>query len=121
MSGYFTIDSGESISVEEYGDVSANSADGGPTVVALHGLGGGGYFFAGIGRSSTSPGRVICPDMPGSGLSRRGARAVSFDRFVDEVVRLIERKTSGRVALLGHSMGTIVALKVYDRIPDRIR
>ena len=121
MSDYFTIDNGDALFFEEYGDVSVNSADGGLTVVALHGLGGGGYFFAGIGRSSAFPGRVICPDMPGSGFSRRAERAVSLDRFADGVVELIERKTSGRVALLGHSMGTIVALKIYHRIPDRIR
>ena len=120
MGDYFTIDNGESLFVDEYGDVSVDSADGRVTVVALHGLGGGGYFFAGIGRSSASRVRAICPDMPGSGFSRRGERAVSFDRFADRVVQLIERKTAGRVALLGHSMGTIVALKVYARIPDRI-
>jgi pimeloyl-ACP methyl ester carboxylesterase len=121
MSGYFTTENGDSLYFEEYGDVSANpDVGGGATVVGLHGLGGGGYFFAGVGRSLGSSGRMICPDMPGSGLSRRGEPAVSFDRFVDAVVQLIERKTVGRVVLLGHSMGTIVALKVYARIPDRI-
>ena len=120
MGDYFTIDNGESLFLDEYGDASVDSADEGVTVVALHGLGGGGYFFAGIGRSSASRVRVICPDMPGSGFSRRGERAVSFDRFADGVVQLIERKAAGRVALLGHSMGAIVALKVYARIPDRI-
>lgn len=121
MSDYFTTENGESLYVEEYGDGSADSRDGsGPTVVALHGLGGGGYFFAGTGRSLGSSGRLICPDMPGSGLSQRGERAVSFDRFVDAVVQLIASKTAARVALLGHSMGTIIALKVYARIPDRV-
>lgn len=121
MSNYLTTENGESLYVEEYGDVSTDSGDGGgPTVVGLHGLGGGGYFFAGIGRSWASRGRVVCPDMPGSGLSRRGERAISFDRFADAVVELIARKATGRVVLLGHSMGTIVALKVYARVPDRI-
>jgi pimeloyl-ACP methyl ester carboxylesterase len=121
MSDSFTLENGESLYLEEYGDVSANPADrGGLTVVGLHGLGGGGYFFAGVGRSWSPPGRMICPDLPGSGFSRRGEWAISFDRFADGVVQLIARKTAGRVALLGHSMGTIVALKVYARIPDRI-
>ena len=119
MSEFFTLDNGESLFLDEYGDVSSSSADA-LKLVALHGLGGGGYFFAGIGRSLACCGRVICPDMPGSGFSRRGERAISFDRFADAIVQLIGRKTTGRVALLGHSMGTIVALKVYDRIPDRI-
>jgi len=120
MSEFFTLDNGDCVFFDEYGGIPANSADGNLTLVALHGLGGGGYFFAGIGRSLASRGRVICLDMPGSGFSRRGDQAVSFDHFADAVVQLIERNTSGRVALMGHSMGTIVALKVYARIPNRI-
>jgi pimeloyl-ACP methyl ester carboxylesterase len=120
MSDFFSLDDGESLYIDDYGATSPTSADGPLTLVALHGLGGGGYFFAGIGQSAASRGRVICPDMPGSGFSRRGRRAVSFDWFVDAVVQLIERKTAGRIAVMGHSMGTIVALKAYARIPDRI-
>lgn len=115
MSEYFTLDNGESLYLEEYCEGSADQ-----TVVALHGLGGGGYFFAGMGRSLSPRALVICPDMPGSGFSRRGDQAISFDRFADVIVQLIERKTVGRITLMGHSMGTIVALMVYGRIPDRI-
>jgi len=122
MSEYITLDNGETVFFDDYRDASASSPGAGQALVALHGLGGGGYFFAGIGRELGSRGgRVLCPDMPGSGFSRRGDREVSFERFADVVVQLIERKAVGRVTLLGHSMGTIVALKVLDRIPDRIR
>jgi 3-oxoadipate enol-lactonase len=117
MSDYLTLDNGETVFLEEHGAASPGSP---LTFVALHGLGGGGYFFAGIGRSLASRVRVFILDMPGSGFSRRGERPISFDRFADVVVQLIERKTSGPVALLGHSMGTITALKVCARIPDRI-
>jgi pimeloyl-ACP methyl ester carboxylesterase len=120
MSDIFTLDNGEPVFLDEYGALSPGSPDLPLTLVALHGLGGGGYFFAGIGRSLASRGRFVSPDMPGSGLSPRGERPISFDRFADTVVQLIERKTSGPVALMGHSMGTITALKVYVRIPDRI-
>jgi len=115
MSEYVTLDNGESIYVEEYGDVS------GETIIALHGLGGGGYFFSGLSKSLTSSSRVICPDMPGSGLSKRGERSISFDGVADAVVQPIQRKTVGQITLIGHSMGTITALKVYSRIPNRIR
>jgi len=120
MSNYFTLDNGEAVFLEEHVANSPGSPNCPLTLVALHGLGGGGYFFAGIGRSLASRVRVFSPDMPGSGFSRRGERPISFDRFADIVVQLIERKTSGPVALMGHSMGTITALKVYARIPDRI-
>ena len=119
MSEFFTLDNCDEVHLDEYGLVASDSGDQ-LTLIALHGLGGGGYFFAGMGRSLTSRCRVICPDMPGSGFSRRGERPISFDRFADLVVQLIQRKATGRVALMGHSMGMIVALKTYSRIPDRI-
>ena len=123
MSDYFTLDAGDRVYVDERGGAANDNRR--PVMVALHGLGGGGYFFAGIAHSLAAAGRhVLCPDMPGSGLSPRGERAVTFDRFADAVVELIERRAAaagGPVALMGHSMGTIVALHVYARIPDRIR
>jgi 3-oxoadipate enol-lactonase len=117
MSDYYSLDNGEAVFLEEYGAPSPSSP---LTLVALHGLGGGGYFFAGTARALAPRARILSPDMPGSGFSRRGERPISFDRFADVVCQLIERRTSGPVALMGHSMGTITALKVYPRIPDRI-
>lgn len=115
MSEFVTLDNGDRLYLDEYGGGA------GTALVALHGLGGGGYFFAGVGHALAARGwRVLCPDLPGSGFSPRGDRPITFDRFADAVVRLIERKTTGPVTLMGHSMGTIVALKVYTRIPDRI-
>src|SRR2546423_9076237 len=120
MSEFFPLDNSEHLYLDEYGAADPHSTDHGPTIVALHGLGGGGYFFAGIGGSQAVRGRVLSPDMPGSGFSPRGDRPITFDRFADAVVQLIERKTTGPIALMGHSMGTIIALKVYARIPARI-
>ena len=96
MSDFFTLDNGEALFLDEYNNVSPNSTDRPVTLIALHGLGGGRYFFAGIARSLVLHGPVVCPDMPGSGVSRRGKRPISFDLFADAVVQLIERKTSGR-------------------------
>jgi pimeloyl-ACP methyl ester carboxylesterase len=130
MSEFFTLDNGEVLYLDTFGAVEPGAVEPGAvepgaidrrlTLVALHGLGGGGYFFAGTARLLAPRGRALCPDLPGSGLSRRGDRPISFDRFTDAVVQLIERKTDSPVALMGHSMGTIIALKVYARIPHRV-
>src|SRR3954451_524644 len=127
MSEFFTLDNGDRMYVDECGGgaaVDPDITDRRPGLVALHGLGGGGYFFAGVARSQAARGRrVICPDLPGSGLSPRGDRPVTLDRRADAAVELIERQAAaagGPVALMGHSMGTIVALKVYARIPARV-
>jgi pimeloyl-ACP methyl ester carboxylesterase len=119
MSDFLTLDDCDALYVEEYG--AAPGGAGPPrTLIALHGLGGGAYFFAAMGRSLASHGRSLCPDLPGSGFSRRGDQPITFERFTNVVVQLIDRKTTAPIALMGHSMGTIIALKVYARIPDRI-
>jgi len=115
MSEFFALNNGDSLHFDEYGASRHRT-----TLVALHGLGGGGYFFAGVGHSLASGIRSVFPDLPGSGFSRRGDRPISFDRFTDAVVELIERKIDSPIALMGHSMGTIIALKIYARVPDRI-
>ena len=108
MSGFLTLNNRGRLFLDE----SGQSAD--RVLVCLHGLGGGGYFFSGLA-PSLNGWRVLSPDMPGSGFSPRGDQAISFDRFADVVVELIERKTIGSVALLGHSMGAITALKAKPR------
>src|SRR3954451_12604710 len=128
MSEFFTLDNGDRMYVDECGGgaaVDPDITDRRPGLVALHGLGGGGYFFAGVGRSQAARGRrVICPDLPGSGLSSRGDRPVTVDRCADAGFELIELQpapASGEpITLMGHSMGTIIALNVYARIPARI-
>lgn len=100
--------------VEEYG------AGRPVTMIALHGLGGGGYFFAGLAHSLASQVHSLCPDLAGSGYSPRGGQPITFERFTNTIVQLIERQTARKVVLLGHSMGTIIALKVYARLPDRV-
>lgn len=114
MSELFTLDNGEHLYLDEFGPPGRDST----TLVALHGLGGAGYLFAGVGQSLSI--RNLGPDLPGSGLSPRPKQPIAFDYFTDAIVQLIQRKTTGRIALLGHSMGAIIALKVYAAIPDRI-
>src|SRR5437868_6793834 len=116
MGEFLTLNNGDRLHLDEYGPTQAPSV-----LVCTHGLGGGGYFFSGLGKALSGNRRVICPDMPGSGFSPRGDQALSFERFADVVVQTIESRfpktaSEGTVALLGHSMGAIVALKVYARI-----
>jgi 3-oxoadipate enol-lactonase len=98
-----------------------------PTLLCLHGLGGGTHFFGALGASLARAGqsRVIAIDQPGSGLSPLTG-AFSFDAVVDAIVWIAEPLKLARGAhggtqplyLLGHSMGTILALEVIRRVPD---
>ena len=95
-------------------------AGAGPCVLALHGLGGGAYFFRGLARRLQASYRVLSVDLPGTGRSAAEGPP-SIDTWVDRLGRLIDEQRAAPVVLLGHSMGTIVALHAYAAWPDRIR
>jgi 3-oxoadipate enol-lactonase len=125
-----------------------------PTLLCLHGLGGGSHFFSALGPAlaRTHGWRTLAIDFPGSGLSpfpaalsvsaaasaRRsasdsaaadvaGPNAPSrpaapspdlFALFADLVADLVRREGLTKPYLLGHSMGTIVALDAIRQAPD---
>jgi pimeloyl-ACP methyl ester carboxylesterase len=82
-------------------------------VVLLHGVGGGresfGNALSGTGRALGAAGfHAVAPDLPGYGAS---ATIEPYDMrgLAQAVGRLIERLPERRVALVGHSMGGMVA------------
>ena len=95
-------------------------AGAGPCVLALHGLGGGAYFFRGLARRLQPSYRVLSVDLPGTGRSAAEGPP-SIDAWVDRLGRLVDEQGVAPVVLLGHSMGTIVALHAYAAWPDRIK
>ncbi len=108
--GYVTLPQGD-VYVEEHGE--------GRTLLCVHGLGGGGHFFSLLGPALGHHCRVVALDLPGSGLSPAGEQ-FSFDAAADIVVALARRKGWTQIGLVGHSMGTIVALEVVRRAPDLV-
>lgn len=88
----------------------------GPSVLCLHGLGGGDYFFAGLADALQDAYRTVAVDLPGCGFSPPNASGFSFDDCADVVEELIQQQLGERPAILGHSMGTIVALKLAARL-----
>jgi 3-oxoadipate enol-lactonase len=90
-----------------------------PVLLCLHGLGGGTHFFGALGVALAGHCRTVAVDQPGSGLSRP-LLSFSFDTVADLVVGLArtEPVRGAAVCLLGHSMGTILALETIRRSPD---
>jgi 3-oxoadipate enol-lactonase len=111
---------------------------GATTLLALHGLGGGTHFFGALGVHLASLCRSVAFDLPGSGLSPplcaadaldaahrappdvAAAPAFSIDAVADLAVSVARSSYArGRALyLLGHSMGTIIALEAIRRAPD---
>jgi 3-oxoadipate enol-lactonase len=93
---------------------------GGPTVLMLHGVGGGHLSFAPQVETLASSGyRAVAWDMPGYGRSAP-IEPYTFKGLAASCVRLIESLKCDSVALVGHSMGGMVAQEVVARRPDLV-
>jgi 3-oxoadipate enol-lactonase len=108
----FTTRRGSVIHVEEAGA--------GRPVLAIHGLGGGAYFFQGLATHMRDRHRVLAVDLPGTGLSS-AAGPISLESWVADLGDLVETHIGEPVAIVGHSMGTIIALKAWAAWASRIR
>lgn len=92
----------------------------GPPVLALHGLGGGAWFFGGFASRLRSRHRVMTVDLPGTGRSPAPPAGRSIEAWVRALGELVRTRAGGPVAIVGHSMGTIVALKAWEAWPALI-
>lgn len=96
----------------------------GPTVVMLHGIGGGHRAFAPQVETLAHAGyRAVAWNMPGYGNSAP-IESYNFKGLAQSCISLIEAlmasKGGGPVILLGHSMGGMVAQEVIARRPDLV-
>jgi pimeloyl-ACP methyl ester carboxylesterase len=93
---------------------------GGPTVLMLHGIGGGHLAFAPQVETLASQGyRAVAWDMPGYGHSAP-IEPYTFKGLAESCIRLIEVLNVDNVTLVGHSMGGMVAQEVMVRRPDLV-
>jgi pimeloyl-ACP methyl ester carboxylesterase len=93
---------------------------GGPTVLMLHGIGGGHLAFAPQVETLASSGyRAIAWDMPGYGHSAP-IEPYTFKGLAESCIQLIEALKCDSVALVGHSMGGMVAQEVVARRPQLV-
>ncbi|MEO6096608.1 MAG: alpha/beta hydrolase [Fibrobacteria bacterium] len=96
----------------------------GQVLVCAHGLGGGAWFFGGLGKKLEAGFRTVSMDLPGTGRSWIPNSPFSLRRCADALIQilLLEKAISpGKtICVLGHSMGSIIALQVFAERPDLI-
>ena len=110
----FTTSQGVVWRIEEAGE--------GPPLLAVHGVGGGAYFFRGLAERLGLRYRVIAVDLPSGGPTADGADAVaSLESWVDGLREIVETRVGKPVVVVGHSLGTILALESWRRWPQLIR
>ncbi|MGH8738168.1 MAG: alpha/beta fold hydrolase, partial [Burkholderiales bacterium] len=91
-----------------------------PTIVFLHGAGLDHSWFGLQSRYFGYHGRnVLALDLPGHGRSE-GPPLASVAEAADWVARLLDMLGLGKAALIGHSMGALIALECAARHPVRV-
>ena len=91
-----------------------------PLVVFLHGAGFDHSMWALFSRWFSHHGySVLAPDLPGHGRSK-GKLISSISGMADWVTRLIAASGATKAGLVGHSMGSLIALDLAARHPDKV-
>ena len=93
----------------------------GPPLILVHGLGGAAANWTLLAPALVGHHRLLVPDLPGHGGSSPLAAAPTLNPFADAVVELAAREGMLPAAVVGHSMGGVVALRIALRRPDEIR
>jgi 3-oxoadipate enol-lactonase len=102
----------ERIAVELDGD--------GEAVLMIHGLGGTSNVWTPV-LPALARHRTVRPDLPGSGRSSRVEGPLSVPRFVEAMAAVCRATDVARAHVVGHSLGTIVALHLAVAEPRLVR
>ena len=92
----------------------------GPAVILIHGYSDSWFSFSRILPLLPRERRVIAPDMRGHGDSERPSSGYRIADLADDVIRLMDALKVPKAVLVGHSMGSFVARKVVELVPDRV-
>jgi pimeloyl-ACP methyl ester carboxylesterase len=97
------------------------AGESGPPLVLLHGVGGNAFDWRWVMPALARSNRVYAPDLPGSGWSYKPEDADYspgfFERFVDEFMDALGIE---RAAVVGNSLGGLVALRLALSEPERV-
>ncbi|MCC5961872.1 MAG: alpha/beta fold hydrolase [Rhodobacteraceae bacterium] len=90
----------------------------GPDLLLLHGAGASAHSFHPL--IPHLPGyRLIMPDLPGQGYTRAGGmRRLGLDEMAEDIAALCADQGWQPAAIIGHSAGGAVALRLTEILPD---
>ncbi len=90
------------------------------TVVLVHGINGSVADWSNQISALAARFHVVAIDLPGFGASTRANVLYSVDRYADVLDFVVRRYASGRVSLVGHSLGAAIVLWYAGNHSDRV-
>jgi pimeloyl-ACP methyl ester carboxylesterase len=93
----------------------------GPPLVLVHGLAGAAANWTLVTPALAARHRLLVPDLPGHGGSSPLSAGPTLSPFADAVFALAEREGMLPAAVVGHSMGGVIALRLALRRPDQVQ
>ena len=91
-----------------------------PPVVLVHGFGVSSAYWVPLAARLAESFRVIAPDLPGHGRSETPRRAMGVDAFADALLNFLNAAAVERSVIVGHSLGSQIALALAARHPERV-
>lgn len=102
-----------------YMDARPAAVANGRTVILFHGMNFGGFYFGGLIEALRREGfRVVVPDQIGFGRSSKPIVPYNFHDMALNSRRLLQALGIGKVSIVGHSMGGMLAARFAASFPD---
>ena len=105
---------------DDAGSVWFTGGSGESTVVLLHGANDQAGTWAAVAPALSKQQRLIMPDLAGHGESEPRTGDIPLSLVVKRLHGILEREGTGRVTLVGNSMGGWVAMLYAFEHPDRV-
>lgn len=99
--------------MHEFGDPA------GPPVLAIHGVYGSGLRFRRLGEEGIGEMRVVAPDLRGHGHSP-WEPPWDHETHVASLIGVLDALGLERAAVIGHSFGGLLAMRLAAAVPDRV-
>ena len=93
---------------------------GAPALLLIHGSAGSTAWWDPVVPALAGTCRVIRVNLLGHGRSSSPARGYDIPAHADRVGAALDRLGAGRVVVIGHSMGCMVATALAEQRPDRV-
>jgi magnesium chelatase accessory protein len=92
----------------------------GPLLLLLHGAGASSHSWRHLIAPLVAAGyAVLVPDLPGQGFTRLGDRMrAGLDPMAADLARLLAHLDARPAAIIGHSAGAAIALRLAEILPD---